>query len=488
MKKLRLIFAFLILTISIIAIGSCTPIEVEPIDPNKTYTVTFDTAGGSLEESQTVKRNDKVTMPDIPTKEGCDFVGWYYGAIAWKFDEYTVRKDMTLTAKWRTSACSVSFSTGVESLDAGAQYAPVYVAYGGVVKSTPKKPVREGFVFSGWYVDGVEWDPTAPVYENILVEAGWNKIHTVTFDCGGVTTVDSQGVEFGKTAKAPDVSDVITHKLIGWYVNGEEWSFNNPVEGDMTVTAVWKRVYWISFNTNGGEKMEPYQVEEGTVISEPEIPYHAGHYFTGWYSLVDEFTLGEHDFSKPVTSNVKLEAKWVVRSSNLVYDDQTLVKIILPDEYRFADGQYITNLKNALDAHLIYDSETVSASSHELVAKYREIVVGRSDREISQKAYARLEQLQKTTDTSLRYLIYVDRVEIARGVQKELSICIAYDEDASGLAMKLAIEDFISSFLCNDTLSLLVGSYNEMVFEPSLLTAPTSASGYAIVSFGKEDA
>ena len=322
---------------------------------------------------------------------------------------------------------------------------------------------------------------------------------TVSFLLGDSVEVDNiedfstREVKYGSPLwDMPTSPTAYGYKFVGWYYAGTDTPFdrNTPIEEDVTVEARWKKLYWISFNTNGGEKMEPYQVEEGTVISEPEIPYHAGHYFTGWYSLVDEFTLEKHDFSKPVTSNVKLEAKWVVRDGNLIYDDQTLVKIILPDNYRFSDGQHITKLKNALDEHLIYDSEVVSASEHQLVAKYREIVVGRSDREISVKAYEKLEQIRKWSDRHLRYIVYVDTVEIARNVY-ERSVCIAYDEDAEGIAMKAAIEAFITSFVKGEDRSQLLLSLGirlrKQIDPSSYVSQSAYTSEYAVMEFAKRE-
>ena len=61
--------------------GSSTP---EPDDnPSSddsetvTYTVTFDTNGGSIIDSQTVKQGETVEFPNIPEKEGFGFAGWY---------------------------------------------------------------------------------------------------------------------------------------------------------------------------------------------------------------------------------------------------------------------------------------------------------------------------------------------------------------------------------------------------------------------------
>ncbi|MBQ7355786.1 MAG: InlB B-repeat-containing protein [Clostridia bacterium] len=489
MKKIRLIFALAFMLLALLALGSCVPIIAEPIDPNTLYTVEFNTDGGSEVASQSVKRNDKVTEPKAPVKEGYDFVGWYSGKILWKFDEYTVRQDTTLVAKWQVKTYSVIFTGGYEREDGTAVlYDTSYALHGGQVTRLPKNPTRENYVFKGWTVNGRLLDLDMPILEDTVIEARWNKVCTVTFDTAGLIDIEDSKVESGKVAKAPDVSDVIGYRLVDWYAHGEVWDFNDPVEDDMTLTAVWKKVHWVSFNTNGGEVMEPYQVDDGALIEIPPIPYHSGHYFVGWYSLVDEFTLGEHDFSKPVTKNVKLEAKWIVRQDgNLVYDDQTLVKIILPDAYRDVDGQYIASLKNSIDRHLIYDSEIVSTAQHELVAKYREIVVGRSEREISVKAYEALEQMQKS-DGELRYLIYVNRVEIARGVQKELSVCIAYDEDEDGLAMRLAIEAFIDAYLQNDRLSMSTGTYLKTKFDPADYQAQATASReIALIELGKRE-
>ena len=44
----------------------------------KTYTVTFDSTGGSLVESQTVTEGETLTRPTTPTKEGYEFLGWTY--------------------------------------------------------------------------------------------------------------------------------------------------------------------------------------------------------------------------------------------------------------------------------------------------------------------------------------------------------------------------------------------------------------------------
>ena len=70
---------------------------------DSTYTVTFNSMGGSEVSSQSVKYSSLVAEPEDPTKDGYIFVGWYKLADyseKWLFDTDTVTKDITLYAKW----------------------------------------------------------------------------------------------------------------------------------------------------------------------------------------------------------------------------------------------------------------------------------------------------------------------------------------------------------------------------------------------------
>lgn len=43
----------------------------------------------------------------------------------------------------------------------------------GEAATAPTAPTRTGYTFEGWYLDGVEYDWTAPVNEDIHLEAVW---------------------------------------------------------------------------------------------------------------------------------------------------------------------------------------------------------------------------------------------------------------------------------------------------------------------------
>ena len=77
---------------------------VEIIPEPVTYTVTFDSRGGSaVAPLADVADGAKITAPEAPTRSGYNFGGWYKDEActsAWDFDSDTVSADITLYAKW----------------------------------------------------------------------------------------------------------------------------------------------------------------------------------------------------------------------------------------------------------------------------------------------------------------------------------------------------------------------------------------------------
>ena len=94
MKKILLITA-----IVGIALAGCKKEK----EPNEVfYTVTFDTDGGTIVQSQTVEKGGTLNEPNEPTKQGSSFDGWYSeAAFTNKVNfPYLVTADITLYAKW----------------------------------------------------------------------------------------------------------------------------------------------------------------------------------------------------------------------------------------------------------------------------------------------------------------------------------------------------------------------------------------------------
>ena len=94
-----------------------------------TYTVTFDSAGGSAVNSQVVTYGNYASKPNNPSKSGFSFDGWFTTSGAdegteWSFDICQVLHDTVLYAKWITPAGSsvtdIEFDYAYKSVRVGS--------------------------------------------------------------------------------------------------------------------------------------------------------------------------------------------------------------------------------------------------------------------------------------------------------------------------------------------------------------------------------
>lgn len=99
------------------------PVIVKEGETGESFTVTFDSQGGSNVASQTVKRGEKVEQPSDPTRSGYSFQGWYEEAEcknAWNFSTDTVTRNMTLYADWSKKSSGGSSSSTTYKITASA--------------------------------------------------------------------------------------------------------------------------------------------------------------------------------------------------------------------------------------------------------------------------------------------------------------------------------------------------------------------------------
>ena len=74
--------------------------EILANEEDKSYTVTFDSTGGSNVDSQTVIDGESALAPENPTRDGYTFVEWQLNNSAYDFNS-KVTSDITLTAIWK---------------------------------------------------------------------------------------------------------------------------------------------------------------------------------------------------------------------------------------------------------------------------------------------------------------------------------------------------------------------------------------------------
>ena len=88
--------------------------------------------------------------------------------------------------------------------------------------------------------------------------------------------------------------------------SGAEYDFDTPVTADLTLTAVWKIFYTVTFDSNGGSPVDSQMVRIGACAQRPENPVKAGYVFQYWECEDGN----EYDFDTPVRSDVALFAVW----------------------------------------------------------------------------------------------------------------------------------------------------------------------------------
>ena len=170
------------LGILLIALFMCTVLFVsisckqESAQPQETtYTVTFDTQGGSVIAPVTVKPNKTVTKPKTdPTKTGDVFFGWYTEAECTTEYKFTtkVTKSFTLYAKWISESTLGKVTFNYYD---GKKATVVWVEKGKTV-AQPSNPTRSYFTFDGWCTDAKGTTPyvfTTPVNGNVELYAKW---------------------------------------------------------------------------------------------------------------------------------------------------------------------------------------------------------------------------------------------------------------------------------------------------------------------------
>ena len=169
--------------LTLIAQWAAVPEPPEPTQ-QETVTVTFNSAGGSTIAPQTINSGSKATRPADPTREGYRFVDWYNGGTLYKFDA-TVSADLTLTAKWEPLQWLVLFdyNDGVDGVD---YYDAQVIEHGKQAAAPSPAPEREGYVFDGWFVNGMKYDFSMPVTADLTLTAHWTAVsYTVTCDVNG---------------------------------------------------------------------------------------------------------------------------------------------------------------------------------------------------------------------------------------------------------------------------------------------------------------
>ena len=323
------------------------------------YYVSFDKDNGEDNEIKEVPNdgNSLVEEPAIPSKDGYEFDGWYYGDNRWDFNN-PVTSNMTLVAHWNEKVTSIA--------DVIAKASGTFVIEGEVVgkqnSSTCSVQDSTGAIL---IYDTIECSKlktgNSVRIKGTYAEYNGNKeLTSITIiSCDSTDTkVDTLPItnekEINKnnsykyvslnnlkingsvtTSKNNKTVKVLNKDFVLWYtdtstVKGEEYLTNGAyvnVEGyiqmynntiQILVTNITKaNTYTITYNSLGGTSVASQTVGEGEKFTKPGNPTKTSteyeeYDFGGWY-LDENCSDGkEFNFDNDVTGNIIVYAKWNV--------------------------------------------------------------------------------------------------------------------------------------------------------------------------------
>ena len=285
----------------------------EVLPPNS-YTVTFDSNGGSEVESLVVTGGEKATEPTSPTKTGYTFAGWYNGETAYDFST-AVTADITLTAKWTAIVYTMTYELNDGAWAADYTATASYTVEDEISLPDAEKLTRTGYGFGGWYETS---ELTGEAISKITVGTTGNKSFYAKWTEGAVnytvkhyqqnladddyTLVESET----KTGTTGAQTEATTKTYEGFTAPESISQATISADGSTTVEIRYTRnTYTVTFNADGGSAVTEQSVKHGGKATEPTSPTKTGYTFVAWYN--GETT---YDFSAAVTANITLTAHW----------------------------------------------------------------------------------------------------------------------------------------------------------------------------------
>ncbi len=359
---------------------------------NPSYLIVLNASGGICDVDEIeVKKKDNQTLP-TPTKEGYEFLGWYYGDTKWT-DTSKIKKDITLVAKWKVLMFDITFIVDGYSTIISSSYGS-YPEYG----STPAKPSTAlyEYEFIGWQpaLEIVKEDAT---YTAVFSESEIK--YTVTYNsAGGECSESSVDVSPNETITLPSVTRE-GYEFLGWYNGETKWTNTTEVTADVELTAKWSILQFdVTFIVDGNQSTKTYDwgtyPSFGSIPTKPATNY-ATYEFTRWEPALEAvkanatytavFTENVITYAVSATANYP-QACTITGSGNFTYGSSTDVEISNVNTGFEFDGWYNGGTLYSKDLKLEFDniSEDITlVAQFSLITAYITYSDGVDDKELN---------------------------------------------------------------------------------------------------------
>ena len=220
-----------------------------------------------------------------------------------------VLENHLICAKLEATFTADGESISTQTIDRGGKF------------TEPAAPSKENHTFAGWYNGDEKFDFDADTTNapNVLkLVAKWDiNQYTVKFVSDHGSFAD-QTIEHGKPIDTGNLTipKVEGYTFDGWYTDdtySTEFDFTQPIKRNTTVYAKWTaNDYEVSFVTEHGDAPASQNVKYNGTATDPGTLTAEGYTFIGWYT--DETYTKEFDFTKPITGNTTVYAKWTAKN------------------------------------------------------------------------------------------------------------------------------------------------------------------------------
>ena len=296
----------------------------------KGYYITMDLNGGSGKEKVIYTITDEDFELPTPTRNGYEFVGWTGEGITTPQTSVKIPKgstgDKAYTANWKVIEYTITLDT-----NGGPNVSPI--KYTVEDSFTLPYPLRPGYEFAGWTLDGSGMLPatTLIIYYgttgDLHYKAEWRLAeYTITLDLNGgsgkekvIYTMTDEDFELPTPTRNG-------YEFVGWTgerITTPQTSVKIPKgsTGNKAYTANWKVIrYTITLVTNGGAVIASirYTVEDSVTLPIP--PERPGYEFAGW--VLDgsgQFPSTPMIIPEGSTGDRIYEAEWRVATYTITY-------------------------------------------------------------------------------------------------------------------------------------------------------------------------
>ncbi len=130
----------------------------------------------------------------------------------------------------------------------------------------------------------------------------------IRFNSNGGSKVESILIKENNSLEKLPTPTKENYKFVGWYLNDTPFDLSLEINQDYTLNAIWQELatntYTISFDTLGGNIIEPLTLKENEVLEELPLPEKEGYKFENWLYQNKIIT------SLTATRNMTLVAKY----------------------------------------------------------------------------------------------------------------------------------------------------------------------------------